>query len=190
MTGVQTCALPILLGNNQIAASASQNKAHELGYKVLNLGSFLDGDTAECARFHAGVVKSILRDHQPMEMPVCIISGGETTVQLGNQPGKGGRNQEFALAFLEAMKGFSFKNVTFLAGGTDGEDGPTTAAGAMVNQTVCESAKSLSLESSRYLARHDAYHFFEKTGGLFSPGPTGTNVMDLRVILMDPPVAK
>jgi len=180
----------IVLGNNQIAASASLNKALELGYKVLNLGSFLDGDTAECARFHAGVVKSILRDHQPMDMPVCIISGGETTVQLGDHHGKGGRNQEFALAFLEAMKGFSLKNVTLLAGGTDGEDGPTTAAGALVNQSVCDAAKKLSLDSSAYLARHDAFHYFEKTGGLFSPGPTGTNVMDLRVILMDPLVAK
>jgi len=180
----------IVLGNNQKAASASLNKALELGYKVLNLGSFLDGDTAECARFHAGVVKSILRDHQPMDMPVCIISGGETTVQLGDHHGKGGRNQEFALAFLEAMKGFSLKNVTLLAGGTDGEDGPTTAAGALVNQSVCDAAEKLSLDSSAYLARHDAFHYFEKTGGLFSPGPTGTNVMDLRVILMDPLVAK
>lgn len=180
----------LVLGNNQIAASACLNQARESGYKVVNLGSFLDGDTAECARCHAGIVKSILRDHQPMGLPVCIISGGETTVHLGDHPGKGGRNQEFGLAFLQAMKGFSMENVTLLAGGTDGEDGPTTAAGALVNHSVCEAAKKLSLDPSEYLTKHDAYHFFEKAGGLFIPGPTGTNVMDLRVILIDPLFAK
>lgn len=176
----------VVLGNNAMALAAAQDHAEELGYPVLNLGSCLQGETRDLAAFHASLVRSILQYEQPFGPPVCIISGGETTVNLGVNPGKGGRNQEFALAFLEAMRGTSLDLVSLLAGGTDGEDGPTHAAGAFVSRETRESAQSLGLNSAEYLSRHDAFHFFEKAGGLFQPGPTGTNVMDLRVILIGP----
>jgi hydroxypyruvate reductase/glycerate 2-kinase len=106
-------------------------------------------------------------------------------VTLGSKLGKGGRNQEFTLAMLEKLGGDGMKDVVVLSGGTDGEDGPTDAAGAVADSSVIEEMKQLKLSAADHLARHDAYPFFQATGGLIHSGLTGTNVMDVRVILID-----
>ena len=126
----------------------------------------------------AGVVRSVARDGTPFEPPACILLGGETTVTLGVDSGKGGRNQEFTLALL-ARLGEDVNGVTILSGGTDGEDGPTDAAGAVADATTpCAGAEEA-------LRSHDAYRYFNRAGGLIRCGLTGTNVMDVRVILVN-----
>ena len=110
-----------------------------------------------------------------------MVSGGETTVTLRGV-GKGGRNQEFALAAAIDLAGLA--DTLVLSGGTDGTDGPTDAAGAMADGKTCERAEKLGLAAKDYLARNDSYHFFEKLGDLLITGPTHTNVMDVRLILI------
>ena len=120
----------LILGNNVKALTAAQGKAEALGYRVLNLGSFIEGETREVAIVLAGIVRSIRRDASPGAPPLCILSGGETTVTLSSNHGKGGRNQEFILAALGKLGPVDMSDVVLLSGGTDGEDGPTDAAGA------------------------------------------------------------
>lgn len=172
-----------VLGNNALALETAANQARQFGYQVINLGSCLEGDTAGLALFHASIARSILNYDQPCQPPVCILSGGETTVNLGVNPGKGGRNQEMALAFLCALKDYPLDRITFLAAGTDGEDGPTDAAGAFADSETLR--RSGTMNASDFLARHDAYHYFKAAGSLYQPGPTGTNVMDLRVLIVE-----
>ncbi len=109
-----------------------------------------------------------------------MISGGETTVTLRGD-GKGGRNQEFVLAAAPAIDGFD--NVVILSGGTDGTDGPTTAAGAVGDGQTVGRARSLGMEPQDFLMRNDAYHYFKGLGDLLITGPTGTNVMDIHLLL-------
>ncbi|MBY0456490.1 MAG: DUF4147 domain-containing protein [Gemmataceae bacterium] len=172
-----------IIGSNRLALDAAHSAAEELGYAVLDLGSFVEGETREVARAVAGVVRSIRRDGLPLRPPVCLLIGGETTVTLGAESGKGGRNQEFALAVL-AKLGEEIDGVTILSGGTDGEDGPTDAAGASADTALLAEAQAQSLSPDEFLRRHDAYPFFDRTGGLIRCGLTGTNVMDVRVVLV------
>ena len=116
--------------------------------------------------------------------PVCILSGGETTVTLVKDHGLGGRNQEFVLASLVALGEQGMKDVIVLSGGTDGEDGPTDAAGALTDGETWNKAGLLGLNPGHYLSRNDAYNFFHATGDLIKTGLTNTNVMDVRVILL------
>jgi glycerate 2-kinase len=173
-----------IIGNNQVALATAEKRANELGYRVLNLGSFLEGETREIATMHAGIIRSIRRDALPLAAPVCLLSGGETTVTLPERHGKGGRNQEFILAFLDKLGPGGMRGVVALSGGTDGEDGPTDAAGAVADETTLARAAQRSLDVRDSLTRHDAYPFFQATGDLLVSGPTGTNVMDVRVILV------
>ncbi|MBW1752682.1 MAG: glycerate kinase, partial [Deltaproteobacteria bacterium] len=117
----------------------------------------------------------------PLAPPACILSGGETTVTLKGT-GLGGRNQEFALAAAINIDGS--EDVVVLSGGTDGTDGPTDAAGALSDTATMKRAAAMGLNPHHFLANNDAYHFFQKLGDLFVTGPTNTNVMDLRVILV------
>jgi len=116
--------------------------------------------------------------------PDCLISGGEPTVRLvsESQRGLGGRNQQLALAALAERD--NWHGAVLLSGGTDGEDGPTDAAGALVDEHVAQAAKDQQLDAQEFLRRNDAYHFFKKTGGLLKTGPTQTNVCDLRVAVV------
>ena len=111
-----------------------------------------------------------------------MISGGETTVTLGHNPGKGGRNQEFALAAALDIEGM--ENVLMLSFGTDGTDGPTDAAGAQADGQTMARARDLGLNPRDFLMRHDAYNFFKRLGDLIITGPTRTNVMDIRLVLV------
>ncbi len=171
-----------IIGSNADALAAAAKKAASLGYRPLILSSMIEGDTGQAALFHAAVTKEIRKTGNPAAAPVCLLSGGETTVNITG-PGKGGRNQEFALAAALAITGR--QNLVVLSAGTDGTDGPTDAAGAIVDSLTVENARLAKLDPKSFLANNDSYSFFNQTGELLITGPTGTNVMDLRVILVD-----
>ena len=173
-----------ILGNNARALCAAAGRARELGFPVLNLGSFIQGETREVARVFAGIVRSIRHDGTPAAPPVCVISGGETTVTLPPGHGKGGRNQEFVLATLLELGEEGCRQAAILSGGTDGEDGPTDAAGAVGDETFFAAARTKELDPAPFLEAHDAYPLFDQTGHLLRSGLTQTNVMDVRVILL------
>lgn len=173
-----------IIGNNARALSAAQLKAEALGYRVVNLGSFIEGETKQVATAFAGIVRSIRADARPIAPPVCLLSGGETTVTLAEKPGRGGRNQDFVLASLLHLGRAGLAGVAVLSGGTDGEDGPTDAAGAVADLDTLHRAEQQGLTPADYLARNDAYSFFSATGDLIKTGLTQTNVMDVRVILV------
>ncbi len=158
-----------LIGTNALALAAATRTAERLGYRVVSLGSAVEGETADVARRHAAIVRTL-------PPRTCLLSGGETTVTLGRHFGKGGRNQEYALALALALG--DWPGVLTLSGGTDGEDGPTDAAGAVVD------AATLGPSAGDHLARHDAYPYLDAVGGLLRTGLTGTNVMDVRLTLV------
>jgi hydroxypyruvate reductase/glycerate 2-kinase len=167
-----------VIGNNALALTTARRTAEGLGYRVLDLGPFVEGETKDVAAMTAGIVRNVRERGEPLSPPACVLIGGETTVTLGANPGQGGRNQEFTLAALCHLGRDGMKGVAVLSGGTDGEDGPTDAAGAAVDETTPLGG------ASDALARHDAYPFFDRVGGLIRTGPTGTNVADVRVIVV------
>jgi glycerate 2-kinase len=177
----------VLLGNNSRALAAAQRQAEALGYAVLNLGSFIEGETRYVAIALAGIVRSIRAEGRPLRPPACVLSGGETTVTLGPSHGRGGRNQEFVLSAAVYLGAAGLRNGVVLSGGTDGEDGPTDAAGAFADETTLARAAQAGLEPTAYLERHDAYSFFAATGDLLKTGLTRTNVMDVRIVLIGKP---
>ena len=130
---------------------------------------------------HAVLIKKIAQSNEPLRRPACLISGGETTVTIRGD-GLGGRNQEFALAAAIEINGID--GVVVLSAGTDGTDGPTDAAGAIVDSATIQRGQSKGLDAAEFLARNDSYHFLQATGDLFITGPTFTNVMDLQVMLI------
>jgi len=171
----------ILMGSNILALRAAQQEASSHGFHTLILSSSIVGETREVARFHAAIAKEVMTSGNPIPKPACIISGGETTVTIRGR-GRGGRNQEFALAGALEIQGL--ETVVLLSGGTDGTDGPTDAAGAVADHTTVKRALAMGLHPKAHLERNDAYPFFEKLGDLLITGPTQTNVMDVRVLLI------
>jgi glycerate 2-kinase len=171
----------VVVGSNILAVNAAAAKARELGFRPLVLSTFIEGETRDVARMHAAIARQARLYGQPAGAPACIISGGETTVTIRGA-GKGGRNQEFALA--AAIDLADLDNVLVLSGGTDGNDGPTDAAGAFADGQTLERAAKLGLDAKHYLANNDSYHFFEALGDLLITGPTNTNVMDVRLMLI------
>ena len=165
-----------------MALRAAENEASSFGLNTLILSSSIVGDTREAARFHCAIVKEVMSSGNPLPRPACIISGGETTVTVkGN--GLGGRNQEFTLAGALEINGL--EKVVLLSGGTDGTDGPTDASGALADYTTVSRARSMGLDPKVYLENNDAYPFFQRLGDLLITGPTYTNVMDVRILLVD-----
>jgi len=172
----------MIIGSNILALRAAEREAASLGPHPLVLSSSIVGETREAARFHAAIAKEVLSSGHPIRRPACIISGGETTVTIKGK-GLGGRNQEFALAAALEIGGF--EKIVVLSGGTDGTDGPTDAAGAIADHTTVERAKAMGLSPKAHLENNDAYPFFERLGDLLMTGPTHTNVMDVRIFLVD-----
>lgn len=160
----------VLVGNNELAAGAATLVAQELGFQIIDLGNDWQGE----ARDVAGKLVEKLVNHT--YATVCMVAGGETTVTLKGT-GLGGRNLELALATVPLLANLNDVMLVTLA--TDGEDGPTDAAGAVVTGETYERAISSGLNPAEYLQNNDSYHFFEKLGDLLKPGSTGTNVNDL-----------
>jgi len=171
----------VIVASNRLALKAAAKKADELGYNSLILSSSMEGETKEVAKVHAAIAKEISDTENPVSRPACVISGGETTVTIQGK-GLGGRNQEFALSALIEIDGL--EDVVILSGGTDGTDGPTDAAGAVGDGMTARRARELGMEARRFLRDNDSYHFFEPLGDLLMTGPTFTNVMDLRLIIV------
>jgi glycerate 2-kinase len=171
----------LIVGNNQLALVAAKEKAEALGYNTLVLSSSTEGEARRVAIDHAAMARDVLSGSRPIHPPACIISGGETTVAIQGD-GLGGRNQEFALAAAIEIDGL--KGVVVLSGGTDGTDGPTDAAGGIVDGTTVQRARDKGLDARSYLERNDSYPFLKTVGDLLITGPTLTNVMDLRLVLV------
>jgi hydroxypyruvate reductase len=177
----------LIVGNNLLAMTAAKKAAQALGYRTLLLSSLVEGETREVARVHAAIAKEVLLSGNPIPPPACILSGGETTVTLKGK-GKGGRNQEFALAAALQIAGW--EQILVMSAGTDGTDGPTDAAGAFADGKTVIRAKTMGLDPWSFLKENDSYTFFQRIGDLLTIGPTGTNVMDLRIMLVQPPYSQ
>jgi len=171
----------LIVGSASLSLAAAHAEAAHLGYNSLILSSFIEGETKDVARVHAAIVKEILKSGNPVAVPACVISGGETTVTLHGS-GLGGRNMEFALA--AAIEINNLEGVLIMSGGTDGTDGPTDAAGAFADGSTLRRAAAKGYNAAEYLRNNDSYHFFEHIDGLLKTGPTMTNVMDLRICLV------
>jgi len=170
----------VIVGSNRLAVDAAAAAARERGYRPVVLSTTIEGETRDIAGMHAAILKEAIASGRPARKPVCLISGGETTVTLRGD-GLGGRNQEFALACAAALDGVP--DAVALSGGTDGTDGPTDAAGAIADGRTLQRARAAGLGAAAFLARNDSYHFFDALQDLIRTGPTGTNVMDVRLLL-------
>jgi glycerate-2-kinase len=168
-----------VVGSNIIAAEAGLNAASEVGYNPKFLSSKVQGEAQSVGRDLGMLVQDLARGGA-VPRPACMIAGGETTVTIKGD-GLGGRNLEVALGAAQVMDGL--ERVAFISLATDGEDGPTDAADAVVDGKTMEEARKFGLDATDYLARNDTYHFFEKLGGLIKLGPTGTNVNDLYFLI-------
>jgi hydroxypyruvate reductase len=165
-----------IIGSNRLAAEAAVEAARARGLNALLLSTFVEGEARHVARVAVGLAKEMVAYNRPAARPACLVWGGETTVTVKGT-GLGGRNQEQALAAALALEGLP--RVVLVALGTDGTDGPTDAAGAVVTGQTLARAQALGLDAGAYLENNDAYHFFDALDDLIRTGPTGTNVNDL-----------
>ncbi len=179
-------ATNLLIGTNHAALLAACDQARELGYNVAPLTCLLTGEAREVAKFLAGIALDVRRTEMLVKKPACVILGGETVVTLTGE-GKGGRNQEMALAFLAELERDPEhgRGIGFLSASTDGSDGPTDAAGAYASSLMLDRAREAGLSTAAALKANDSYHFFEALGGLYKTGPTMTNVCDLHMLLVE-----
>lgn len=170
----------LVVGSSRLALAAAAQKAKSLGYKPAILSSTMQGETREVARVHAEILREVKTNGSPVSVPACLLTGGETTVTVKGT-GKGGRNQEFALAAAIAIDGLP--DVLVGSAGTDGTDGPTDAAGAIADGGTLRRARTLGYDLREHLEQNDSYPVFEALGDLIKTGPTGTNVMDVHLLL-------
>ncbi len=176
----------LIVGNNATAVDAAGMEAERRGYSHAMISATQPEGTAEKVASHLVRMAKKMREATGPDSlgPDCLISGGEPTVKLveSSRRGKGGRNQQLALAALSQLD--DWHGLLLLSGGTDGEDGPTDAAGAWVDEQLAECATRSGMDPIDYLHRNDAYHFFQPLGRLLKTGPTHTNVCDLRVVVV------
>jgi len=183
-----------VVGNNAVAVDAAGIRAESLGYNhVMQSARECEGQAEDVGRRLAEMTIEMLSRDPALHRQDALITGGEPVVQLvaASDRGQGGRNQQLVLAayvhLLEhGLSDQAWKRLVILSGGTDGEDGPTDAAGAILDASVHERCRSQQLDPKQFLGRNDAYQFFQATSGLLKTGPTGTNVCDLRVALVSP----
>ncbi len=166
----------VVIGNNGLVVDAAVDEARRLRLTPCLLTRRLQGEAREVARAFAAILDEIARSGAPVGRPACLIAGGETTVTIRGR-GRGGRCQEFALALVPELA--AMRDVVVLAAGTDGSDGPTNAAGAIVDPTTSARARAQGLDVRRALAENDSNPFFGALGDLVVTGPTGSNLMDL-----------
>jgi glycerate 2-kinase len=171
----------VIVGGGRLTATAAVEKIRELGYEPLLLSTYVTGEAQGAAGLHAAIVKEVLESGNPLAPPCAVVSGGEATVVVRGE-GTGGPNQEFALALaleLEGVEGWAG-----LAVDTDGNDGPTDAAGGLVTGETAAAIRESGEDPAEALAENNAYHALEAGDALVSTGSTGTNVNDLRVVLV------
>ncbi len=173
----------IIVGSNKKALEGAKEKAIGLGLGADIISSGVTGEAREAGRWLAKVAseaRTMFEKNRTMR--TCLISGGETTVSVAGH-GTGGRNMEFALSFAIEVEGID--GITLLSAGTDGTDGPTDAAGAIVNGDTIAKAKAKGVDPGEYLRNNDSYAFFKKIDDLFVTGPTGTNIMDIQIVIIE-----
>ena len=166
----------VIVASNELAAHAAETHARKMGFNTMLLSTFIEGEAREVAKVFAAIAKEIAAYDTPLARPACLIAGGETTVTLRGQ-GKGGRNQELALAAALRIQGLD--NVSIVSLATDGSDGPTDASGALAEGQTVQRAAACGLDAQAHLDRNDAYPFFAALHDLLLTGPTNTNVNDL-----------
>lgn len=171
----------MVIGSNKMAINAAKTEAEALGYKATILSAEIHGEARVAARYLAKKALELKKSKNSVRK-MCLIAGGETTVSVRGL-GSGGRNMETALTFALEIEGMS--GITFLSAGTDGTDGPTDAAGAIVDGQTVMKARLMGINPERYLQDNDSYNFFKSIDELFITGPTGTNVMDIQITLLD-----
>ena len=174
----------VLIGSNPLALQAVREAAAHRGLRSHLIAQPLAGDSLVAGRKFAQTLRAV---RQRCSDPTCLLAGGETTVQVRGT-GKGGRNQEFALAVAQELAGEA--GWSLLSAGTDGIDGPTDAAGAFVDGRTLGRARRKNLDPAQFLRNNDTYTFFSALGDVFRPGSTGTNVMDMKIALVVPPGAE
>lgn len=173
----------IIIGNNKIALANAIETARESGFNTYLLSDKMQGEAKTVGKEIAAIIKKIIYENKPIRKPVCLLFGGETTVKLTGT-GLGGRNQELVLAALLELQNVKAE-FSFLSCGTDGTDGPTDAAGALINNHSWKLAEQLGLNPEEFLINNDSYNFFNRINGLIKTGPTGTNVMDIGIALIN-----
>jgi len=178
----------LLLASSGTVCEAARRRAEELGYNSMILSTVLEGESREAGIALAGIAKEVETNGRPLKPPCVLIVGGETTVTITGQPGEGGRNQEFALG--ASLKIDGSRNIVIASIGTDGTDGPTDIAGAVVDGYTVERAKQKRIDVFENLVRHNSSYVFRQLNDAIFTGPTGTNVMDLRLLLVGRPPSK
>ena len=171
----------IIIASNLTSLEAAKNKAEELGFDSSILSSTIEGETQEAALNFAKEAIKVASVKKSISSPICLLSGGETTLEVTGT-GLGGRNLEYCLYSAKYLKGFN--NIIITSLGTDGTDGPTDAAGAIVDGSTWQQAEKIGLNPEIYLKNNDSYNFFKKLNSLVITGPTNTNVMDLQIALI------
>jgi len=171
-----------LIGSNRISVAAAAGEATRQGLRVLVLTTRLEGEAREVARALVAVLRECVESGRPAAPPVCLLAGGETTVTVRGD-GRGGRNQEMAVAAADLLASFPVEAVVATLA-TDGRDGPSDAAGGVADRTSVARARALGLAPpAAFLAANDSSAFLAPLGDLIVTGPTGTNVVDLAVLL-------
>ncbi|MEZ0346572.1 MAG: glycerate kinase [Infirmifilum sp.] len=171
-----------IVASNILSLEAMARKAEQLGYKAIIITSMLEGEAREVGKVVASVIKEVRRSGNPVQPPAVLLWGGETTVTVKGK-GLGGRNQETALSIAISIRGI--KGVSVACIGSDGRDGPTDAAGAVVDGSTYEKALSYGLKPEDFLDDNNSYEFFAKAGGHVKTGYTGTNVNDFIVAVIE-----
>ncbi len=171
----------LIIGSNEIAAQAALAEAQDAGFHTMLLSTYVEGEAREVAHVFCAIAKEVLHSSQPIQRPACVVAGGETTVTIRGE-GKGGRNQELALA--AAIQLSDLDDVMIIALATDGTDGPTDAAGAIADGSTLRRARRKKLLARDYLANNDSYNFFDQLDDLLITGPTNTNVNDLTFVFV------
>jgi len=172
----------LLIGTNKLALKAGMDKAREFNFNSVIVDEQLQGDAVSVSEHIVNTALQFRNDKNEIK-PVCLLFGGETTLKLKGS-GKGGRNQHLALLCANLLQGH--KGITVLSAGTDGTDGNTDAAGAVVDADTIQDALNKNIDAIKYLTDFDSFHFFKKAGGHVITGPTMTNVMDIIVVIVEP----
>lgn len=169
-----------IVGCNRSVCTSLMDFYRNKNLNVIHLTSFMEGEAKEAGIFYAALIREVVKSGRPASKPCVLILGGETTVTVRGG-GNGGRNQEAMLSASMKLKGLD--GVACISFGTDGLDGPTDAAGAIIDGFTYDNAKKLGLEAEEYLIRNDSYNFFKALGDLIVTGPTGTNVNDITLLV-------
>lgn len=170
-----------VVASSAISLEAAADAARTQGVTPVILSDAIEGEARDVGGVHAAIAREVRLRNRPFQTPVVVLSGGETTVTVQGEAGRGGRNSEFLLSFASKIEGMK---LTALAADTDGIDGSEDNAGAFADGTSLSRMRQAGQDPGNLLARHDAWTAFDAIGDLFVPGPTGTNVNDFRAILI------